>query len=104
MSFAHFEKPPMASKKFLAYFASDLSWTILLAYGIYHRDDALFTTSVLFTMILIKGFVTVGFLLGQSYVDRFVRIAEIAAHAPQTLTPTSVPSNPVDSSTETPKV
>jgi flagellar motor component MotA len=35
---------------------------------------------VLLGMVLVKGFVEVGYILGQSYVDSFVQLAEVAIH------------------------
>ena len=78
--FTHFEKPPTSSRKFVGFILADIGWSILLGYGIAHSgDNALFSNSVLFTMVLVKGFLETVYIGSQAAVDKFVRVAEIAA-------------------------
>jgi len=66
---------PLSSKKFCAYLLADLSWTALMGYGVYAKMD----WSLLMAMVVTKGFVQVGYILGQAALDKYVRVAKIAA-------------------------
>lgn len=88
----HHEKLPLQSKKFIAYMVADLSWTFQTLYltWILHRTIVSIAngelnaslaslTSLIMAMIIVSGFVQVGFILGQTYIDRYVRVAHIAS-------------------------
>lgn len=54
------------SKKLVAYFVADLCWSLLLLAAILKGIDQQW---MLVAMVVVKGFVQVGYILGQSYVD-----------------------------------
>jgi len=66
---------PLDSKKFVAYLIADLGWTGLLGYGVYAKMD----WSLLMAMVITKGFVQTGYILGQAALDKYVRVAQIAS-------------------------
>lgn len=73
----HHEKTPLASKKFLAYLLGEFGWKALVAAEIY--ADA--NWGITLATILIAGFLEIGYILGQSGLDMFVRGGSIAAAA-----------------------
>lgn len=69
-----FERSCLQSKKFIAYLIADISWTLLVGFAIWQQDETkLFNTTMLMTMVIVKGFVQTGYVLGQSYVDAYTR-------------------------------
>ena len=68
---------PMTSKKFLAYMVAELTWKALVVLLILSRDK-LGDNIILLTIVLIAGFLEVSYILGQAYVDRYMRIADNA--------------------------
>ena len=73
----HHEKLPLSSKKFLAYMVADLGWKIVLGFLIYQNctGDSLV---LMLSIVIVSGFVQVGYILGQAALDRYVRVAEIS--------------------------
>ena len=54
---------------------------ILLAMLIYLQRDGLESFALMLSIVVVAGFVQVGFILGQASLDRFVRVAEIASRS-----------------------
>jgi hypothetical protein len=79
------EKSPLQSKKFIAYLAFTLSMKMLYGFTLawMWSLDEMGTRPFLLLLIevVIDGFVTVGYILGQAGLDRFVRLAQIATDA-----------------------
>lgn len=79
------------SKKFIAYMVADVTWTGLLLAGLYWLKVILESeggaavvsqagiVSLLFTMTIVKGFVQAGYIGSQAWLDKYVKVAEIAA-------------------------
>ena len=79
------------SKKFIAYMVADVTWTGLLLAGLYWLKVILENeggaavvsqagiVSLLFTMTIVKGFVQAGYIGSQAWLDKYVKVAEIAA-------------------------
>jgi len=81
------EKSPLASKKFIAYLLAELSWKIILAVALYTFKEQLSDASAwgwwfMITTVLIAGFVEIGFIGGQAWLDKYVRVASIVAQGP----------------------
>ena len=85
------EKSPLKSKKFVAYLVAEATWKLILLIGlggiIYtqtHPERAIEVDTwmywLLFTCVLIAGFVEAGFIGGQAWLDRYIRLALIAAN------------------------
>lgn len=83
------EKSPLQSKKFIAYLLAEATWKIVVIIGlsgiIYIQTHT--TTAVdawmywlLLACVVIAGFVEAGFIGGQAWLDRYVRLALIAAN------------------------
>ena len=90
-------KQPLSSRKLIAYLLADMGWTALIGYGIWLQGDA--KGSVLLAMVVVKGFVETGYILGQSYVDRFVQLAEVVTHQVPPSTPPALDPVPPPTTT-----
>lgn len=78
------EKRPSESKKFLAWFISEITWKAIIVVAlILWKGDLTVTGSgawwFLITIVVTAGFIGIGFILGQAALDKYVRVAEIAA-------------------------
>ena len=67
------EKTPLQSKKFIAYFITN----ILMKGYIFYATSKGEGDVVIMVAIAATAFVDVGYILGQSFVDSFVRYASI---------------------------
>lgn len=74
---AELEKPPLQSKKFLAYTLTCLLWSILLG-GMVKFWTTEPHTAVLLTVIVCKALADAIYLGGQTALDSYVRLAMIA--------------------------
>ena len=86
MSDTQHEKTPLASKKFVAYLVAMLTWKILLViYVLVFNGEMLksggWVWGTAITIVICTAFVEVGYILGQSGLDLFVRGGGIAAEA-----------------------
>ena len=74
---------PLKSKKFLAFLVAEVTWKVLAALVLFWGKDAIphQVWAILLAIILVAGFVEVGYIIGQSSLDKFVRVAGIAANA-----------------------
>jgi len=85
------EKSPRASKKFVAYLKAEVTWklvilaTLLLsAYAVYVEAAIPVAVSLSYiafqvTIVLTAGFLEVSYIGKQGDLDKFVRLAQIAA-------------------------
>lgn len=65
---------PLQSKKLLAYLVAELTWKILIGVALWLDPvEGAFPRWALLTMVVTTGFLEVGYILGQSYVDGFLR-------------------------------
>ncbi len=74
---------PLASKKFAAYLVAEVSWKIVLVVAliVFRNDFATLGHTpwwLLFSMVITAGFVEIGYIGGQAWLDRYVKVAEIA--------------------------
>ena len=72
------EKTPLASKKFIAMLIAEIGFFALMGMMLWlHEVGSLLESTAFIALAIICGFIVVGYCLGQSYVDKFVRVAEI---------------------------
>lgn len=73
------DKSPTQSKKFIAYMVGDLSWTLLLGAGLYWTMAVqnFGVLTVLMAMVIVKGFVSTGYIISQAALDRYTRVATL---------------------------
>ena len=83
------EKSPLSSKKFIAYLLAEASWKIILLATLWSGKDVLLARDdiqstpwmwwFMFTIVIVAGFIEVGFIGGQAWLDKYVRVAKITA-------------------------
>ena len=71
------DKTPMKSKKFIAYIMSELGWKIIILYLLYHLQGKLdhYSLVMLMTVVIVSGFIQIGYILGQAALDKYVAAA-----------------------------
>ena len=81
----HREKPlPLESKKFLAFLIGELSWkaVLIVALVVFHedfKDVGAWAWWFMISVVVTAGFAEIGYIGGQVWLDKYVRVAEIAA-------------------------
>ena len=99
-------KSPLSSRKFVAYMFGDICWTILIFGGLYRLEQMMSSptgiaisqnvgmVSLLMVMVIVKGFMQAGYIGSQAWLDKYVRVAQIAAgQGEQTVTPANGPAS-----------
>jgi hypothetical protein len=71
------DKLPLKSKKFLAYLIADLGWKILIFYFVSAHAESIKTYEfgIILTLIIISGFIQVGYILGQAALDKYTHLS-----------------------------
>lgn len=81
------ERSPLQSKKFVAFLVQEITWKVILGavliLGIKEGKIDHFIAAISFVVILVAGFNEAGYILGQASLDKYVRLAQIAADAGQ---------------------
>lgn len=72
------DKLPLKSKKFLAYLFADFGWKTLTFYFLYtqRQQIATYEFGILLSLILISGFIQVGYILGQAALDKYTHFSK----------------------------
>lgn len=72
------EKKPLQSKKFIAYLIADLGWKLALFYMLFQSKSKFdhYSFSVIITLLIVSGFIQVGYILGQAALDKYIRTTE----------------------------
>ena len=75
------DKLPLKSKKFIAYLIADVGWKACILFMLYSHAEKFAGSSatVMLTMVLVSGFVQVGYILGQAALDKYVSMANDTA-------------------------
>lgn len=76
-----FDKHPLRSKKFIAYIVTSILWKAIILSAIILHGDAigLLGTVTICLMVVTEGAISVGYIIGQAGLDRYVRLAQITA-------------------------
>lgn len=74
---------PLESKKFLAFLIGEASWKVVLvvALVVFHEDFkevGAWAWWFMMSVVVTAGFLEVGYIGGQAWLDKYVRVAEIA--------------------------
>ena len=81
------EKSPLQSKKFVAFLVGEMTWKVvlltLLIVGIKEAKIDLFIGSIALAIVIIAGAIEALYIGGQAGLDKYARIARIAASAGQ---------------------
>jgi TRAP-type C4-dicarboxylate transport system permease small subunit len=77
---AHHEKGALSSKKFKAFLFTETGFFILMGMMVTEQEmGALGENMSFMTLAVTAGFLGIGIILGQSYVDKYTRVAAIMA-------------------------
>lgn len=76
------------SRKFVAYLVAEVTWKALAALVLFWGKDSIEEQvwAIMLVIILVAGFVEVGYIIGQASLDKYIRLAKIAADAGQEIT------------------
>ena len=71
-------KKPLQSKKFIAYLLADISWKLILVYMLFQLEGKYdyYSFFIVLTLILVTGFIQVGYILGQASLDKYIKMVE----------------------------
>lgn len=71
------DKTPTKSKKFIAYAIAELGWKAVIFYLLFHLQGKMDTYSlaILMTVVIVSGFIQIGYILGQAALDKYVNAA-----------------------------
>ena len=76
-------EPPLQSRKFLAYLVAEVTWKaallVVLAMGMKNGTIDMIVGSIALAIVVVAGFIEAGYIIGQASLDKYTRIAEIAA-------------------------
>ena len=69
------DRKPLQSKKFIAYLIADFGWKVALFYILYQSKSKFdyYSFSVVLTLLIVSGFIQVGYILGQAALDKYTR-------------------------------
>jgi hypothetical protein len=72
------EKAWWQSKKFVAFLATELGFFTLMGAMIFEQEMDQLGENVAFMVLAVTaGFLAVGYILGQAYIDKYIRVAKI---------------------------
>lgn len=73
-------KLPLKSKKFIAYLIAEAGWKLLLVWILIDLKSKFdhYSFVVILTLIIVSGFIQVGYILGQAALDKYTYLAEKA--------------------------
>ena len=71
------DKPPLKSKKFVAYLLGELGWKFTIGAVLWRNAGEIdfYVLTLLMTIIIISGFLQVGYILGQASLDKYVQVS-----------------------------
>ena len=71
---------PLQSKKFVAYLIAEFGWKVALfaLMYVYGKGIEHYSFMVMMTLIIVSGFIQVGYILGQAALDKYAHVAEKA--------------------------
>ena len=73
-------KLPLKSKKFIAYLVAELGWKIILFWILIDLKSKFdhYSFIVVITLVIVSGFIQVGYILGQAALDKYTQLSERA--------------------------
>jgi hypothetical protein len=78
------DKSPLRSKKFIAYLLAELTWKIIILVTLFLGLNEGVSGDAgrwwfVFTVVTVAGFIEVGYIGGQAWLDKYVRVAKITS-------------------------
>lgn len=80
---------PLESKKFLAFLIGEVTWkaVLVVALIVFHddfKDVGAWAWWFMISIVVTAGFAEIGYIGGQAWLDKYVRVAEIARNTKKT--------------------
>lgn len=78
------EKSPLQSKKFVAFLVAEITWKLIILVCVLkliqegEGSNPLLLHWTMLTAVIIAGFIEAGFIGGQAWLDKYVRIAQMS--------------------------
>ena len=71
-------KTPLQSKKFIAYLIADIGWKVAMFYILFQTKNSFnqYNFVIILTLMIVSGFIQVGYILGQAALDKYTRTLE----------------------------
>jgi len=71
------DKVTLKSKKFVAYLLGELGWKFTIGAVLWRNAGEIdfYVLTLLMTIIIISGFLQVGYILGQASLDKYVQVS-----------------------------
>ena len=71
------DKTPLKSKKFIAYLIAECGWKAIILFLLYQIKGKVdhYTLMLLMTTVIVSGFIQIGYILGQTALDKYVNAA-----------------------------
>ena len=72
------DKLPLKSKKFIAYLIAEFGWKLIIILLLYLNRVKIqhYPFLLLMTVIIVSGFIQVGYILGQAALDKYIKTVE----------------------------
>ena len=72
------DKTPRQSKKFIAFLLADVGWKIALVLMLLSFRESMtsYAFGLMLTVVIVSGFIQVGYILGQAALDKYIYLAE----------------------------
>jgi hypothetical protein len=79
---------PIQSKKLAAFLVAEITWKILAVLVLFWGKDSIPNQvwAILMAIVVVAGFVEVGYIIGQASLDKYIQIAKIAVGAGHSVT------------------
>jgi hypothetical protein len=75
------DKLPLQSKKFIAFLISETTWKAIILVCVWkliqQSEEAVGLHSIMMAAVIIAGFIEAGYIGGQAWLDKYVRVAEL---------------------------
>jgi len=71
------KKSPLQSKKFIAFMTDSFLWKVLMVLVLITVPPGAHQTAILCSLIAVNAFVSVGYILGQASLDKFLHLAQM---------------------------
>jgi hypothetical protein len=71
-------KTPRQSKKFVAFLLADVGWKVALVLMLLSFRESMtsYAFGLMLTVVIVSGFIQVGYILGQAALDKYIYLAE----------------------------
>ena len=77
----------LSSKKFIAYLIAEMTWKLILLVILLRHEPATIARTWIIGIVIVAGFIEAGYIGGQVWLDRYVKVAASVAGQKETPPP-----------------